>query len=199
MLPIDKIGTMSLTDSNGLVELVYPYERVNPHDFVSQLSEHKDTLQKLTTNYGYIRPSDVSSPEGLPFAIGTGLVEFPALKTLDIEFMALFGPEEHITSSGEKVVGPFLPRSLQSLTLRWIPLEAKVEYLRSIIEHKKHNPSMEMHLDFYCNWSDLGVDEETGERDDSKSKIDKDLRDLADEYGVKIGCAGGELWRREVN
>jgi hypothetical protein len=56
-----------------------------------------------------------------------------------------------------------------------------------------------MHLDFYCDWSDLGVDEETGERDDSKSKIDKDLRDLADEFGVKIGCAGGELWRREVN
>jgi hypothetical protein len=102
-------------------------------------------------------------------------------------------------SSGEKVVGPFLPLSLQSLTLRWIPLEAKVEYLRSILEHKKHNPSMEMHLDFYCNWSDLGVDEETGERDDSKSKIDKDLRDLADEYGVKIGCAGGEFWRHEVN
>lgn len=193
MLPIDKIGTMSLTDSNGLVELVYPYEHLNPHKFVTQLRRHKDTLQKLTTNYGYIQPSDVRSPDGLPFAIGTGLVEFPALKTLDIEFMALFGPGGHITSSREKLSGPFLPRSLQSLTLRSIPLEANVEDLKSIIEHKKHNPSMEMHLDFYCEWTDLGIDAKTDERDDSKSKIDKGFRDLADEYGVKIGCAGGEL------
>lgn len=69
----------------------------------------------------------------------------------------------------------------------------KVKYLKSIIQHKRHNPSIEMHLDINCDSIDSVVDEVTSKRDDGRSKIGRDFRDPAHEYSVKIGCDGGGL------
>jgi hypothetical protein len=162
-----------------------------PEQFVSYLHKHKDTLQHLELNYfeiGLHHDYD-SWLDGKAFAVGSGLADFTKLETLDIAYAALFDSKSFASTTPAK---PFLPNSISSVTLRWCPLNANLEFLKAIIAHKQRNTAMTIHLDFFCAWEDLGYIEETGKIDEEKSKLDKLFTTLAKEVGVKVGCAGGE-------
>jgi hypothetical protein len=174
--------------------IYYPEDRMaevdgaTPKQLVSYLHKHKNTLQHLELNYS--GNGLYHDYEGKAFAVGSGLTDFTKLKSLDIAYAALFDSKSFDSTAPAK---PFLPNSISSVTLRSCPLDANVAFLEAIIAHKQRNTTMTIHLDFHCEWKDLGYIVETGETNEEESKLDNDFIKLAKEVGVKVGCAGGEL------
>jgi hypothetical protein len=162
-----------------------------PKQLVSYLHKHKNTLQHLELNYfGVGLRSDYDSwSEGKAFAVGSGLADFTKLESLDMAYAALFDRKSFISTAPAR---PFLPTSISSFTLRACPLKANVDFLKAIIAHKQRNTSMTIHLDFDCEWVDLGSIAEIGGIYEGKSKLDEVIK-LAKETGIEVGCAGGEL------
>jgi hypothetical protein len=118
--------------------IYYPEDRMaevdgaTPKQLVSYLHKHKNTLQHLRHNYD-------SWSEGKAFAVGSGLADFTKLESLDIKYAALFDSKSFTSAPPVK---PILPNSINSVTLRWCPLNANVDFLKAIIAHKQRNTNM---------------------------------------------------------
>jgi hypothetical protein len=138
-----------------------------PKHLVSYLHKHKNTLKHLELDYSGtgLRHDYDSWSEGKPFAVGSGLADFTKLESVDMAYAALFDSKSFNSTAPAR---PFLPTSIISFTLRWCPLNANVDFLKAIIAHKQRNTSLTIHLDFYCEWVDLGYIVETGETDEKK-------------------------------
>jgi hypothetical protein len=187
LLPASAAKTM-IENVENLERFIYrpvcpgEVDGVTPKQLVQYLHKYKNTLQHLELEYF---GTGLHNPrlEDKAFAIGSGLAEFTKLESLDLGYGALVDSEP---------VKPFLPNSISSFTLRWCPLDADMDFLKAIVALKQQNMAMTMQIDFLCDWEDLGHCVETKTFDQGKSKLDKGFTDLAEEFGVKLSCAGAE-------
>lgn len=127
-----------------VLEIDDMFPTINPHQLITALSPHKETLQYLRIDYEVLPEMVFDLPLNEPCIIGNKLAAFTALNVLIIEYDAFFGGETLSQPDTEQITEDILPASIRELhVINCHPAITSEHSLNLIIGHMKRHPALD--------------------------------------------------------